>query len=54
MSVIGCSFNGSVVPLEVQILMYVTDNGPRGEIGNGSSLMARTEGMNRAGIIERP
>lgn len=37
-----------------KLLMYVTDNGPRGEIGNGSSLMARTEGMNRAGIIERP
>lgn len=37
-----------------KLLMYVTDNGPGGEIGNGSSLMARTEGMNRAGIIERP
>lgn len=37
-----------------KLLMYVTDNGPRGEIGNGSSLMARTEGMNRAGIIGRP
>lgn len=34
--------------------MYVTDNGPRGDVGNGSSLMARTEGMNRARIIERP
>lgn len=37
-----------------KLLMYVIDNGPRGEIGNGSSLMARTEGMSRAGIIERP
>lgn len=34
--------------------MYVTDNGPRGDVGNGSSLMARTEGMNTARIIERP
>lgn len=34
--------------------MYVTDIGLGGDIGNGSSLMARAEGMSGAGIIERP